>query len=199
MAVNGSCWFGAAVDAAGSLLLLSGKLVSVDIGWRIGFGIGGVLGLFVILLRRFVPESPRWLITHGRERQAKDTLRDVEEEVGSREGGHLPAAGGKRLTVHPRPHFGLPILRTMFGKFRACSVLALTLMTAQAFLFNAVFFTYGLVLARFYHVRNTRAGLDILPLAAGNFLGPVLLSPLFDTIGRRRMIVGTFGLTSRGW
>jgi MFS family permease len=196
MSINGSYWFGAAMGAGASLLLLSGALVPLDIGWRLGFGIGGVLGLGVIFLRRFVPESPRWLITHAREQQAKDTIDDIEGKV-TRETGHaLPPPEGKPLKVHPRPHFGLKlILAAMVGKFRVRSILALTLMTAQAFLFNAVFFTYGLVLSRDYHVPDTRAGLYILPLAAGNFFGPILLGRFFDSVGRRKMITGTYAIT----
>jgi MFS family permease len=196
MAVNGSFWFGAAAGAAGSLLLLSGKLVSLNLGWRIGFGIGGILGVGVIFLRRFVPESPRWLITHDREKEAQKIMDDIEGQVKAHAAQPLPAPDTKRLKVHPKPHFGLrPIVSAMIGKFRGRSALALSLMTAQAFLFNAVFFTYGLVLAHFYHVPNPRVGLYILPLAVGNFLGPITIGPLFDSIGRKRMIVATYGLS----
>jgi MFS family permease len=196
MTVNGSYWFGAALGAAGSLLLLSGTLVSLNAGWRIGFATGGVLGLAVILLRRFVPESPRWLITHDRQRQADQTIGQIEREVRERS-GDLPQPEGKPLTIHPQRHFGFrPIFAAMIGKFRARSALALTLMIAQAFLFNAVFFTYGLILARFYQVPPTRTGLYILPLAVGNLLGPLLLGGLFDSIGRQRMIVACYGLTA---
>lgn len=195
MAVNGSYWLGAGLGAAGSLLLLGGALVSIDIGWRIGFGIGGVLGVGVIFLRRFVPESPRWLLTHDRVKQATDTLTDIEDKV-RQDRGELPPAEGKPLKVHPKPHFGLTvILAAMAGKFRTRSALALTLMIAQAFLFNAVFFTYGLVLSRFYHVPDIRVGLYIIPLAAGNFMGPILIGSLFDSIGRKTMITGTYALT----
>jgi MFS family permease len=196
MIVNGSYWFGAAAGAAGSLLLLSGSLVSLDLGWRIGFGIGGILGLGVIFLRRFVPESPRWLITHGREEAANRTTERIEHQVERHQGSASGHETQKKITVHPQDHFGLrPILTAMFGKLRRRSFLALTLMTAQAFLFNAVFFTYGLVLARFYHVANNRVGLYLLPLAISNFLGPIALGVLFDTIGRKRMITGSFAVT----
>jgi MFS family permease len=189
--VNGSYWAGAAVGAAASLLLLSGRLVGIDTGWRLGFGIGAVLGGVILYLRRFVPESPRWQVTHGRDREARATTRDIEQQVG----GNLPPAKGT-LTVHPRKVFGFGlILGAMLGKNQGRSVLALTLMVAQAFLFNAVFFTYGLVLTTFYHVEEARAGVYILPLALGNFLGPLLLGHLFDTVGRKTMIAATYGLS----
>ncbi|HQT79803.1 MAG TPA: MFS transporter [Rhodopila sp.] len=188
--VNGSYWAGAACGAGASLLLLSGKLVAIDIGWRLPFAIGAVLSAGVLFLRRFVPESPRWQVTHGREQEAKDTTADIERKVGK----PLPAAKGT-LEVHPRKVFGFGlILRSMLGKNLGRSFLALTLMVAQAFLFNAVFFTYGLVLTRYYHVSDARVGIYILPLAVGNFMGPVLLGHLFDTVGRKKMIAGTYGL-----
>ncbi len=196
MIVNGSYWFGAAVGAAGSLVLLGGTLVGLNLGWRIGFGIGGVLGIFVVFLRRFVPESPRWLVTHARQREADDTMREIEERVKRDTGQDLPEPEAKTLKLRPKPYVGIaPIFKAMLGKYRARSILAVVLMTAQAFLFNAVFFTYGLVLATFYHVPNARIGLYILPLAAGNFFGPIVIGPLFDSIGRRKMITATYGLS----
>ncbi|WP_428486291.1 MFS transporter [Rhodopila sp.] len=188
--VNGSYWAGAAFGAAGSLLLLSGKIVGIDLGWRLAFGIGAVLGGVILYLRRFVPESPRWQITHGREQEAKQTTAEIERRVAK----PLPPAKGT-LKVHPRKVFGFGlILGAMLGKNRGRSFLALSLMVAQAFLFNAVFFTYGLVLTTFYHIQGAQVGLYILPLAVGNFLGPLLLGHLFDTVGRKTMIAGTYGL-----
>jgi MFS family permease len=189
--VNGSYWAGAAFGAAGSLLLLSGRWVGIDLGWRLGFGIGAALGGIILFLRRYVPESPRWQVTHGRDREAKETTNDIERKVG----GTLPPPKGT-LKVHPRRVFGFGlILHAMLHQNRARSVLALVLMTAQSFLFNAVFFTYGLVLSKFYHIPDARIGAYMLPLAAGNLLGPMLLGRLFDTVGRKRMITATYGLS----
>jgi MFS family permease len=189
--VNGSYWAGAAMGAAASLLLLSGRFVGVDIGWRLGFIIGAVLSGLILYVRRHVPESPRWQVTHGRDEEARRTTSDIEHKIGK----PLPPPKST-LKVHPRKVFGFGlILRAMLGKNRGRSVLALSLMVAQAFLFNAVFFTYGLVLTTFYHVEEARAGVFILPLAVGNFLGPLLLGHLFDTIGRKKMIAGTYGLS----
>jgi MFS family permease len=189
--VNGSYWLGAVAGAGASSLLLSGRLVGIDLGWRLGFAIGAVLGCAILLLRRFVPESPRWSVTHGRAAEAERTVAEIERRVG----GALPPTGGA-LTVHPRKVFGFGlILRAMVAGAPGRSWLAFALMVAQAFLFNAVFFTYGLVLTKFDHVADAGVGVYILPLAAVNFLGPVLLGPLFDTIGRRRMIAGTYGVS----
>jgi MFS family permease len=189
--VNGSYWGGALIGSAGSLLLLSGRFVGIDLGWRLGFGIGAVLGGFILFLRRFVPESPRWQVTHGREREAEATTAEIEREIG----GNLPPPKGT-LKIHPRKVFGFGlILRAMLGDNRGRSFLTLVLMVAQAFLYNAVFFTYGLVLVTFYHIDPARTGLYIVPLSAGNLLGPLLLGHLFDTVGRKTMIAGTYALS----
>jgi MFS family permease len=189
--VNGSYWGGAAAGAGASVLLLSGRFVPVDIGWRLGFGVGAVLGAGILLLRQFVPESPRWAVTHGRAEQAEHIMTEIEKDIG----GRLPPPDSK-LTVHPRKVFGFGlILGAMGGDNRGRSFLGLALMVAQAFLFNSVFFTYGLVLTTFYHVDPARIGMYILALAVGNLLGPVLLGPLFDSVGRRRMIAGTYLLS----
>jgi MFS family permease len=195
--VNGSFWVGAAAGAAVTPLLLDQNLFSVNVGWRLGFGIGGVLGLSILLLRRFVPESPRWLVTHCRNEEAERTVGEIEADVASSTGKKLAPIEGGGLTVHPRKSFGLGmIFASMLGeKYRMRSVLALTLMVAQSFLYNSVFFSYGLILSHFYHVPEQRVGFYLLPLALGNFCGPLLLGSLFDTIGRRKMIGGTFAIS----
>ena len=195
LAVNSSYWAGAAVGAFASLAFIGHGLFPVDLGWRLGFAIGGVLGLPIIWLRRYVPESPRWLVTHGRTLEAHDTLCHIERKVSAC--GHDLSPTDKRLTIRPRDSFGLgAILHAMFVTHRRRSVLVFILMLSQAFLFNAVFFTYGMVLTNFYHVPAGRVGLHILPLAAGNLVGPFLLGPMFDLIGRRRMIASTYAVSA---
>jgi MFS family permease len=193
--VNGSYWIGAGMGAAATILLLNPNMLPVDLGWRLGFGIGGLLGLTILILRRHVPESPRWLVTHGYEKAAEKVVNGIEEAVRKQTHQRALSEPEKALTVHPRKTFGFGLIaEAMLAKYRARSALALSLMVAQAFLYNAVFFTYGLVLTRFYGVSAERIGLYILPLAVGNFLGPLLLGRFFDTVGRRRMISTTFGL-----
>ncbi len=190
--VNGSFWLGAAAGSGASLLFLDPNILPINVGWRLGFAVGGVLGLGILLLRRYVPESPRWLVTHGYNRRAEETVAEIEERVRSDTGSELRKPEG-RLKVHPRKNFGFALIFwSMLGKYRARSVLALTLMIAQSFLFNAAFFSYGLVLTKFYGVPENQAGLYLLPLTLSNFMGPLLLGPLFDTVGRRTMITGTY-------
>ena len=191
--VNGSFWAGAALGAGGSLFLLDGQIMPLSFGWRFGFAIGGLLGLIVIAMRRWVPESPRWLCTHGKMEEGERVTDEIERRVCS--GGTTLSPVEESMVVRTQARFGFgAVLRAMLGPYRARSVLALTLMVAQAFLFNAVFFTYGLVLTRYDQVPYSRVGLFILPLAISNFAGPLLLGRLFDTVGRRRMIFATFGI-----
>lgn len=193
LVVNGSFWLGAAFGALAAPFLLDQKIFAVNLGWRLGFGIGGVLGLAILLLRQFVPESPRWLVTHCRGEEAEAVVRGIEDRVAADTKQSL-AMPEERLEVHPRTSFGLGLIfSAMTGKYRQRSILALTLMVAQSFLYNSVFFTFGL--AHFHKVPNERIGYYILPLAIGNFCGPLLLGTLFDTIGRRKMISLTFALS----
>ncbi len=192
--VNGSFWLGAAAGSGASLLFLDPNLLPPNLGWRLGFAVGGVLGLGILLLRRYVPESPRWLVTHGYTHQAEETMATIERRVTNDHGGDLPKAD-RRLDVHPRKSFGFGLIaHAMLGKYRGRSALALSLMIAQAFLFNAVFFSYGLVLTTFYQLPERRTGLHLLLMALSNFLGPLILGSLFDTVGRRIMITLTYGV-----
>ncbi len=189
LAINGTYWLGAAAGAAATILLLNPAFFAVDTGWRLAFGMGGVLGLGVLLLRNAVPESPRWLVTHGYIKQADAAMREIERQTGAH------PTDQKTLTITPRKSIGFAtVFRIMLVQYRARSALVLVLMSAQAFLYNALFFTYALVLVKFYHVAAGRAGIFLLPLAAGNFLGPLLLGRFFDTLGRRYMIAITYGI-----
>jgi MFS family permease len=191
--VNGSFWLGAAAGSGASLLFLDPHILPADLGWRFGFAIGGFLGLGILLLRGYVPESPRWLVIHGWKQEADAAIENIEQRIRSESAAPLAPSLGS-ITVHPRRSFGLGlIMSAMLGSYRSRSLLALTLMTAQAFLFNAVFFSYGLVLSTFHGVPERTTGIYLLPLAVSNFLGPVLLAPLFDIVGRRKMIAGTYG------
>jgi len=195
LAINATYWLGAAVGAAATYLLLNPALLPIDVGWRLGFAIGAGLALVILLLRRVVPESPRWLATHGQRDESEAVMADIERRVAGPAVADLPETA-RTLTIHPRESIGIaPVLRMMLGKYRARSCLVLVLMAAQAFLFNGLFFTYALVLVHFYHVNAARVGILLLPLIAGNFLGPLLLGRFFDTVGRRIMIAGTYFLS----
>ncbi len=195
LAVNASYWLGAAIGALASVLFTSGDVMPITVGWRLAFAIGGLLGLPVIWLRMFVPESPRWLVTHGHVDHAHETVSGIEDKVASY-GHDIPECRDKKMIVRPRARFGMRVvLRTMLVDYPKRSVLVIALMMSQAFLFNAIFFTYGLVLTRFFHVADHDVGFHILPIAIANLAGPFLLGPLFDTVGRKRMIAGTYAVS----
>jgi len=194
--INGSYWVGAAAGSAATLLLLDPTLLPIDLGWRMGFGIGAILGLFVLAARRYVPESPRWLIIHGHHARAQSVVGAIEMRVT----GPAPRADegpAELLTIYPRTHVGLGVvMRTMFRDYPRRSILGLTLIMSQAFLYNAIFFTYALVLTRFYGVDAAATGLYLLPFAIANFLGPLALGWLFDRLGRRVMISTTYAVSA---
>jgi MFS family permease len=195
LAINGSFWVGAAIGAVGSSVLLAPGTLPPDMGWRWAFGIGAVLGVAILFLRRFLPESPRWLLLHGRHEEAEEIVRAVERRAPSPGAG----AGGSprlRLRLRERPAgFGfIDLGRSLFRLYPRRAILGLVLMASQAFCYNAIFFTYALVLGRFYGIASDRVGLYLLPFAVGNFLGPLVLGRHFDTMGRRPMIAGTYGL-----
>ena len=196
LAVNGSFWVGAALGALGAVVLLQPGRLPPDWGWRAAFGIGAGLGLGILLLRRWIPESPRWLMLHSRLDECERVIGEVERRVCAAAGlGELPAAAGRiRLAVSRRAPIAR-MIRAILHDYPRRAVLGLVLMAAQAFFYNAIFFSYAMVLTRFYAVPTERIGWYMLPFALGNFAGPLLLGPLFDTIGRRPMIASTYALS----
>lgn len=204
LAINGTFWVGAAFGALVSIVLLDPARLGGDAGWRACFMLGAVLGLGILLMRAWVPESPRWLLTHGHAAQASKVVDAIEQPL-LRKGVRLPVAHGTiRLRTGAHGVTWRRALATMFGPYRRRSLVGLVLMTAQAFFYNAIFFTYALVLTDFYGVPATRVGWYVLPFAAGNVLGPLVLGRWFDTLGRRVMIAFTYAvsgalLAGSGW
>jgi MFS family permease len=195
LVINGSFWIGAALGAAGSIVLLDPAVLAPDLGWRLAFLIGAALGLVIFFMRMWLPESPRWLMIHGRAEEAKDVVDRIES--GFRGRGHCFADEPLPIIrLRARTHTPLgEVARTLFAAERQRTLVGLSLMAAQAFFYNAIFFTYALVLTDFYGIRADHVGWYILPFAAGNFLGPVFLGRLFDTVGRRIMIATTYAIS----
>jgi MFS family permease len=190
--INGSFWVGAAIGACGSLVLLDPSVIDPAIGWRLAFLIGATIGLMILVMRIWIPESPRWLVTHGMPQAADTVVRGIEAHFGR----SRVAAAGQKLRLRMRDHTPLAeVTRALFVTYRQRTLVGLSLMTAQAFFYNAIFFTYALILTDFYHTPANQVGWYILPFAAGNVLGPILLGHLFDTIGRKVMIASTYALS----
>lgn len=193
LAINGSFWIGGAIGAASSIVLLDPARFPPEIGWRLAFFIGASLGLVILFLRRWIPESPRWLVIHGRETEAERIVDAIETELRAHGAVFEDASRSQPMRLRPRTHTPLrEVFRTIFVTYRTRALVGLTLMAAQAFFYNAIFFTYALVLTRFYHVSAQDVGWHILPFALANVLGPLMLGRLFDTIGRRPMIAFTY-------
>jgi MFS family permease len=197
--INGSYWIGAALGAAGTLVVLDPKYVPIWLGWRCAFAIGAALGLIVIFLRRWIPESPRWLMIHGRNDEAERIVAEVEQKIldpsatGIIDPGYNATSPARiRTRTHTPWH---EIWNAIMHEHRRRSFLSLVLMATQAFFYNAIFFTYALVLMRFYSVPENEVGAYLLPFALGNVLGPLLLGHLFDSVGRKPMITATYGLS----
>jgi MFS family permease len=192
LVINGSFWIGAAAGAAGSFVLLD--RLDPALGWRAAFLIGAVLGTLILFMRRWLPESPRWLMLHGFEDEAEQIVASIE----SRTIGHEAARDRSWPVVrlHARGHTPIgDIARALVRLYPQRTLVALSLMASQAFLYNAVFFTYALVLTDFYGVPAEAVGLYLLPLAAGNFFGPLLLGHFFDSLGRKAMITATYAVS----
>jgi MFS family permease len=194
LAINGSYWLGTALGAVLCVVLLDPSVLGHAMGFRAAFGLGAILALGIVLVRRFVPESPRWLMIHGRVEEAEEIVRRIEARCVPAKGSGEPSRTDTRpIRIAAYRHVGLPaVARVIFSRYRARAALGLSLMVAQAFFYNAIFFTYALTLTRFYDVQPARVGAYLLPFALGNFMGPFLLGRLFDSIGRKAMIVVTY-------
>ncbi len=210
--INCSYWIGAAMGSAATIVLLDPRYLPLWLGWRFAFGIGAILGLVVIFFRRWIPESPRWLLIHGRAAEAERIVDEVERRIPSENGvmecwilgnagallppHRLHSPRGACDAIRTRTHTPWnQIWHTIVHEHRRRSILGFVLMLTQAFFYNAIFFTYGLVLMRFYNVPAQNVGGYLMPFALGNVLGPLLLGHLFDTIGRRKMIAATYALS----
>jgi MFS family permease len=195
LAINGSFWIGAALGAGGSIVLLDPANIDPNLGWRLAFLIGATLALVIFFMRFWVPESPRWLMTHGHAREADAVVAGIEERIRS-DGLTIPEGDVPRVRLRTRRHTALSeVARTLFVVHRGRTLVGLALMSAQAFFYNAIFFTYALILTDFYGIAAGQVGWYLLPFALGNFLGPLLLGRLFDTIGRRPMITATYAIS----
>lgn len=194
LAINGSFWIGAALAAFASLILLDPRFVDPEIGWRLAFFGGATIGLVILILRRYIPESPRWLIIHGQPAHAETIVSKIEAEIGRH---HQLENAWQRVRIRTRRSTPLgDVFRVLFKLYPRRTILGLALMGAQAFFYNAIFFTYAMMLTDFYAVPSGDVGWYIFPFALGNVLGPLLLGRLFDTIGRKPMLVFTYAMSA---
>lgn len=195
LAINGSFWVGAALGAVGSIVVLNPALFDPAMGWRLAFIIGGLIALVIIWVRRYIPESPRWLVTHGRPEEAERIVEAIEADVERRSGPLPPIPSHRPLRLIRRAGTSWSdIIKVLLLRYPRRTLLGVTLMATQAFCYNAIFFTYAMILTRFYGVADQAVGWFILPFALGNFCGPLLLGSLFDSLGRKTMISLTYGL-----
>ncbi len=202
LAINGSFWVGAAIGAAGSIVLLDQSVIDPAYGWRLAYLTGAVLGIFIFLMRFWIPESPRWLMTHGQPQRAEAIVADIESRSERKAAAPTTPA---TVRLRARSHTPLAqVVRTLILTYPQRTAVGLSLMASQAFFYNAIFFTYALILTDFYAVPASHIGWYLLPFAAGNFLGPLVLGRLFDTVGRKTMISATYAisgllLAAAGW
>ena len=187
LAINGTYWMGIAMGAGLTLIVLNPAILPISIGWRFSFGLGALVGLVILFVRRHVPESPRWFLLHGYTHDAEATVAAIEHDIG------VKAASVAPVRVHVSGSVGLrALVHTLIVKYPRRTILGAVLMFSQAFLYNAIFFSYALVLRVFHGVAPSHVGLYVIPVAIGNFLGPITLGRLFDRLGRRVMIPVTY-------
>jgi MFS family permease len=193
--INGSFWIGAALGAVSAIVLLDPAIVAPEWGWRLAYLTGASLGLVIFVMRLWIPESPRWLMIHGQPERAEEIVAEIERSA-RRDGSGSDLRAWPKIKLRMRSHTPLrEVAQALFVTYRTRSMVGLALMAAQAFFYNAIFFTYALVLTDFFGIASNQVGWYILPFAAGNFLGPLLLGRLFDTLGRRFMIALTYGVS----
>ncbi|HYK26917.1 MAG TPA: MFS transporter [Streptosporangiaceae bacterium] len=191
LAVNGTYWAGAFIGTLVTLFLLNN--LAPNTSWRLAYAVGPALALVIIIVRRGLPESPRWQIMHGRENKAEASIAEIEDHVKATKGELPPPSEDQAIEIRPTDSIGfLALTRVLFTHYPKRAIYGAVLMITQSFLYNAIFFTYGLVLEFFFHVKTTSTGYYFLAFAAGNLLGPFILGPLFDSIGRRKMISSTY-------
>jgi MFS family permease len=196
VSINGSYWLGGVGGSLLAVVLLNTAIFPINIGWRLSFVLGAVIGLAVLLVRRNVPESPRWLFVHGRERQAEQVVEDIEAQVSESSGQELPEPEGEPLTVRQRKTIPLSlIVRSVATMYPRRTILGLGLFIGQAFLYNSILFGFGNLLSLFFHTPSGNVPYYLAVFAAGNFAGALILSPLFDSVGRKPMIAGTYLLS----
>jgi MFS family permease len=190
--INGTFWIGAALGALISIVVLNENFLPGNVGWRVAFGLGVVFGLVILVVRRNVPESPRWLFIHGRDEEADELVADVERTVEGQTGQRLGDVD-QTIEISQRKTIGfLTIGRAVLTMYPKRTVLGLSLFVGQAFLYNAITFGFASILTTFYNVPSAHTGYYYVVIAIGNFLGPLLLGKLFDTVGRRPMISSTY-------
>src|ERR1700751_3278737 len=194
LAVNGTYWGGALLGTVVTLVALNH--ISTSLGWRVAYLVGPVLALVIIFVRRHLPESPRWQIMHGREKEAEASIAEIEADVAATEGEAPPVDPRREILILPTKQIGYrALVKTLFQPSPSRSIYGATLMITQSFLYNAIFFTYGLVLEFFFNVSPGNTPYYFMAFAFGNLLGPLTIGRLFDTIGRRKMISGTYLLS----